>query len=101
MGAADQIQGRAGRRGLAVARVWAASCVVARDGTVIVGRSMDWGEDMMSNMWVLPRSIDRDGLRHLCSAKAASRTWVRSSGPRGTPFGSRFGKSSVATRVSR
>jgi penicillin V acylase-like amidase (Ntn superfamily) len=34
---------------------------VAKDGTVIVGRSMDWGEDMMSNMWVLPRGMTRDG----------------------------------------
>ena len=34
---------------------------VAKDGTVIVGRSMDWGEDMMSNMWVLPRGMQRDG----------------------------------------
>jgi penicillin V acylase-like amidase (Ntn superfamily) len=34
---------------------------VAADGTVIVGRSMDWGEDMASNMWVLPRGMQRDG----------------------------------------
>jgi choloylglycine hydrolase len=34
---------------------------VAKDGTVIVGRSMDWGEDLMSNMWVLPRGMKRDG----------------------------------------
>ena len=34
----------------------------ARDGTVIVGRSMDWGEDMHSNMWVLPRGMKRDGM---------------------------------------
>jgi choloylglycine hydrolase len=34
---------------------------VAQDGTVIVGRSMDWGEDMASNMWVLPRGMKRDG----------------------------------------
>jgi penicillin V acylase-like amidase (Ntn superfamily) len=34
---------------------------VAKDGTVIVGRSMDWGEDMKSNMWVLPRGMKRDG----------------------------------------
>jgi penicillin V acylase-like amidase (Ntn superfamily) len=33
----------------------------AKDGTVIVGRSMDWGEDMASNMWVLPRGMKRDG----------------------------------------
>src|SRR6187401_2245679 len=35
---------------------------VAKDGTVIVGRSMDWGEDMASNMWVLPRGMKRDGI---------------------------------------
>ncbi|NVO07799.1 MAG: linear amide C-N hydrolase, partial [Rhodoferax sp.] len=34
---------------------------VAKDGTVIVGRNMDWGEDMSSNMWVLPRGMKRDG----------------------------------------
>lgn len=34
---------------------------VAKDGTTIVGRSMDWGEDMASNMWVLPRGMSRDG----------------------------------------
>ena len=34
---------------------------VSKDGTVIVGRSMDWGEDMSSNMWVLPRGMKRDG----------------------------------------
>lgn len=34
---------------------------VAKDGTVLTGRSMDWGEDMHSNMWVLPRGEQRDG----------------------------------------
>ena len=34
---------------------------VAKDGTVMVGRSMDWGEDLRSNMWVLPRGMQRDG----------------------------------------
>ena len=34
---------------------------VAKDGTVMVGRSMDWGEDLKSNMWVLPRGMQRDG----------------------------------------
>ncbi len=34
---------------------------VAKDGTVITGRSMDWGEDLKSNMWVLPRGMKRDG----------------------------------------
>lgn len=44
----------------------AAACTralyVAKDGTVIVGRSMDWGEDLKSNMWVLPRGMKRDGM---------------------------------------
>ena len=35
---------------------------VAKDGTVITGRSMDWGEDMHSNMWVFPRGMKRDGM---------------------------------------
>jgi len=35
---------------------------VAKDGTVLTGRSMDWGEDMHSNMWVLPAGMKRDGM---------------------------------------
>ncbi len=31
------------------------------EGLVIVGRSMDWDEDMHSNLWVFPRGIKRDG----------------------------------------
>jgi len=34
----------------------------AKDGTVITGRSMDWGSDMMSDMWILPRGAHRDGM---------------------------------------
>jgi penicillin V acylase-like amidase (Ntn superfamily) len=33
----------------------------AKDGTVLTGRSMDWGEDLKSNMWALPRGMKRDG----------------------------------------
>lgn len=44
----------------------AAACTralyVAQDGTVLTGRSMDWGEDMFSNMWILPRGMKRDGM---------------------------------------
>jgi penicillin V acylase-like amidase (Ntn superfamily) len=29
---------------------------------VLVGRNMDWFEDMKSNIWVLPRGMKRDGL---------------------------------------
>ena len=35
---------------------------VAKDGTTLTGRSMDWGEDMHSNMWALPRGMKRDGM---------------------------------------
>ncbi len=31
------------------------------DGTVITGRSMDWAEDMHTNLWAMPRGIERDG----------------------------------------
>jgi penicillin V acylase-like amidase (Ntn superfamily) len=30
--------------------------------SVLVGRNMDWFEDMHSNIWVLPRGMKRDGL---------------------------------------
>lgn len=41
------------------------------DGTVVTGRSMDWKEDMFSNMWMFPRGIARDG-----RAGPDSITWV-------------------------
>ena len=48
------------------AQVPVAACTralyVAKDGTILTGRSMDWGEDMHSNMWVLPRGMKRDGM---------------------------------------
>ncbi|RKP53509.1 linear amide C-N hydrolase [Pararobbsia silviterrae] len=31
------------------------------DGQIITGRTMDWSEDMMSNLWVFPAGIERDG----------------------------------------
>lgn len=31
------------------------------DGLVITGRSMDWSEDMQSNLWIFPRGMERDG----------------------------------------
>jgi penicillin V acylase-like amidase (Ntn superfamily) len=33
----------------------------AADGTVITGRSMDWAEDMRSNLWAFPRGMERMG----------------------------------------
>lgn len=34
---------------------------VGADNTVITGRSMDWSEDMHSNLWVFPRGVKRTG----------------------------------------
>jgi choloylglycine hydrolase len=41
------------------------------DNTVVTGRSMDWREDMYSNLWVMPRGVKRDG-----AAGANSVTWT-------------------------
>jgi penicillin V acylase-like amidase (Ntn superfamily) len=44
---------------------------IGDDNTVITGRSMDWSEDMGSNLWVFPRGIQRNGL-----AGKSSPTWT-------------------------
>ncbi len=44
---------------------------VGADSTVITGRSMDWGEDMHSDLWVFPKGIKRDG-----AAGPKSITWT-------------------------
>lgn len=41
------------------------------DGTVITGRSMDWKEDLASNLWVFPAGMARDG-----AAGEASLRWT-------------------------
>ena len=46
---------------------------VGEDGLVITGRSMDWGEDMHSNLWVFPRGMSRDGAAGPNSVKWTSR----------------------------
>ncbi len=33
----------------------------APDGTVLTGRSMDWAEDMRSNLWAFPKGMERSG----------------------------------------
>lgn len=40
---------------------------------VLVGRNMDWFEDMRSNLWILPRGMDRDGLTETNPLKWTSR----------------------------
>jgi penicillin V acylase-like amidase (Ntn superfamily) len=46
---------------------------VGKDGLVITGRSMDWGEDMHSNLWVFPRGMSRDGAAGPNSVKWTSK----------------------------
>jgi penicillin V acylase-like amidase (Ntn superfamily) len=40
---------------------------------VIVGRNMDWFEDIRSNMWILPRGVERDGLAEKNPARWTSK----------------------------
>ena len=44
---------------------------VGTDGTVITGRSMDFREDLRTNLWVFPRGMQRDG-----AAGSGSPRWV-------------------------
>jgi len=39
---------------------------------VLTGRSMDWKLPMVSNLWVLPRGMERDGVAGLRSASWTS-----------------------------
>ncbi len=32
-----------------------------KEGQIVTGRSMDWIEDMKSNLWIFPRGMQRDG----------------------------------------
>lgn len=34
---------------------------IGSDSVVVTGRSMDWSEDMHSDLWVFPKGIERDG----------------------------------------
>lgn len=44
----------------------------SKDGKfVVVGRNMDWLEDMRSNLWIMPRGVKRDGM-----ATKNSVTWT-------------------------
>lgn len=44
---------------------------VGEDGTVITGRSMDWMEDLQTDLWVFPRGMVRNG-----NAGPDSPTWT-------------------------
>lgn len=43
------------------------------ENLVITGRSMDWAEDIKSNIWVFPRGIQRDGAVDASSPKWTSK----------------------------
>ena len=62
---------------LVVAGTHADSCTRAvylgPDDRVLTGRSMDWKLPMVSNLWVLPRGIERDGAAGDRSARWAAR----------------------------
>jgi penicillin V acylase-like amidase (Ntn superfamily) len=42
------------------------------NGRYLTGRSMDWKEDIQTNLWVLPRGVARDGLAGATSLKWTS-----------------------------
>lgn len=53
------------------ARACTRAVYLGKDGMVITGRSMDWSEDIKSNLWVFPRGMARDG-----AAGPSSVTWT-------------------------
>ncbi|MGE4536959.1 MAG: linear amide C-N hydrolase [Desulfovibrio sp.] len=53
------------------ARACTRAVYLGKDGMVITGRSMDWSEDIKSNLWVFPQGMARDG-----AAGPDSVTWT-------------------------
>lgn len=69
---------RVGLTGLMLAAVavpWAKACsravYLGKDGMVVTGRTMDWKEDLGSNLWIFARGMSRDG-----GLGKASLTWT-------------------------
>ena len=60
---------------------------VFADGTVVVGRSMDWVEDPGSELWIFPRGMKRQG-----NAGPGSFAWTTTYGSVGVSF---YGVASV------
>jgi hypothetical protein len=54
---------------------------VFADGTVVVGRSMDWVEDPGSELWIYPRGMKRQG-----NAGPGSLEWTATYGSVGVTF---------------
>jgi choloylglycine hydrolase len=44
-----------------VARGCTRALYLGKDGQVVTGRTMDWVEDLRSNLWIFPRGMKRDG----------------------------------------
>lgn len=42
---------------------------LGKEGMVVAGRSMDWKEDLQSNLWVFARAMQRDGGLGVASLK--------------------------------
>ncbi len=62
--------GLAGALGVCTADACTRALYTGADNMVITGRTMDWAQDMGSEIWVLPRGIERNG-----EAGAGSPTW--------------------------
>jgi len=56
---------------------WACTRAVyfGKDGMTVTGRTMDWSEDLQSNLWIFPRGMQRDG-----GLGAASLKWTSKHG---------------------
>lgn len=46
---------------------------LGESNTVITGRNMDWGDDMQTNLWAMPRGMQREGLAGPNSLKWTSK----------------------------
>nr|MCU0714127.1 linear amide C-N hydrolase [Pirellula sp.] len=44
-----------------LARACSRAVYFGKGEQIVTGRTMDWKEDMMSNMWIMPRGVQRDG----------------------------------------
>ena len=55
---------------LQAARACTRTVYLGLEGMTVTGRTMDWAEDLGSNLWLFPRGLDRDG-----AIDAKSITW--------------------------
>ena len=69
------LAGTAGGTALACTR----TLYVGVDDTVITGRTMDWMEDMSSNLWAFPAGMKRDGAAGPCIGLPESLAMLRKS----------------------